>query len=71
MTEKQKAKKLDALKMAIRFHLQIVHDRAQNARKAYAEDEGIIAGFDKGQLEAYREFEDLLEGWLALCNEEA
>jgi hypothetical protein len=69
MTDKEKAKKFDALKMAISFNAQIYANRRVQANVDYNSHEGIIKGYDKGQFDAYSEVVGMLEAWKDICSE--
>lgn len=70
MTDKEKAKKFDALKMAIHFHAQCFKNRRVQALSDYMKHEGIIKGYDKGQADACEEFVNLLQACEEVCSEE-
>lgn len=67
MTDKQKAEKYDALKMAISYNAKVYKNRFTRSLSDYMAHEGIIKGYDKGQADAYEEFVNVLEAWESAC----
>lgn len=67
MTDKQKAEKFDALKIAIQYNVKSYKNRHVESLSKYMTHEGIIKGYDKGQADAYEEFVNVLEAWESAC----
>ena len=69
MTDKEKAKKFDALRSGIAYNVKHYKNRRVQALSNYLSHDGIIKGYDKGQADAYEEFVNLLQAWEAVCSE--
>lgn len=66
MTTEEKAKRYDILQAAFEITKKVYKGRRDKARQKLADHEGtlIIAGYSKGQMDAYSDFIDSLEQWL-------
>lgn len=66
MTSKEKAERYDALQMAFKLTKEAYESRRDEACHRWADspNKSTIAVYNKGQMDAYNEFIDVLERWI-------